>query len=277
MDSAANHSQVANATPQVADDPQNTVLSVRGLSKWFGAVKALEDVSFDLRPGEILGLVGDNGAGKTTLVRCLSGMHEPDEGEIFVDGKRRDLDSDGARSVGIETVHQNLSLIETLDVMQNLFLHRELVKGGWLGRGLGILDKTTMYSETQAIVDRLGLPVRPRQKVSSMSGGQRQMLAIARAVAWGRHIVMMDEPAAALGVRQAEVLLKFVRQLAESGTAVIFISHNMKHVLDITERVVVLLHGGKVADMYTSDLNHERIVGLITGSAQGTKVPLADL
>ena len=184
------------------------VLSVRGVTKYFGAVRALEDVSFDLRPGEILGLVGDNGAGKTTLVRCLSGMHTPDEGRIYVDGEEHQLDPDEARRVGIETVHQNLSLIETLDVMQNLFLNRELVRGGSVAGRIGILDKSRMYAQTKTIVEGLGLPVRPRQRVSTMSGGQRQMLAIARAVTWGRHIVLMDEPAAALGVRQAQVLLE---------------------------------------------------------------------
>lgn len=253
------------------------VLEVRNLSKWFGPVVALENVSFELKAGEILGLVGDNGAGKTTLVRCLSGMHTPDEGEILVDGEVHHLDPEEARRVGIETVHQNLSLVETLDVMQNLFLNREIVKGGVLGRRFGVLDKSAMYAETREVVDRLGLPVRPRQRVGAMSGGQRQMLAIARAVTWGRHIVMMDEPAAALGVKQAAILLNFIRQLADAGTAVIFISHNMKHVLEVTERVMVLFHGEKVADTPTAQLDHAKLVGLITGVSQGSDPQLEAL
>jgi ABC-type sugar transport system ATPase subunit len=181
-----------------------SVLSVRHLSKSYGAVQALHDVTFDLDAGEILGLVGDNGAGKTTLVRCIAGIHQPDSGEILVDGTPRpQLTAETARTIGIETVHQNLSLVDTLDVAQNFFLDRELVYQNPLARAVGWLDKGSMYRKAEEILATLELDINPRRAVAALSGGQRQMVAVARAVAWGRHIVLLDEPAAALGVKQS--------------------------------------------------------------------------
>ena len=240
-------------------------VEVRRLEKSYGAVQALRGVSLQLHAGEVLGLVGDNGAGKTTLVKCIAGVHRPDAGEIVVDGElRRGLDADSARTLGIETVHQNLSLVDTLDVAQNFFLNRELVYRNWAA--LSWMNRRGMYRQTREILSGFGLDVSPRRPVSALSGGQRQMIAVARAIHWGRHIVILDEPAAALGVRQSMQVLQFVRSLADRGVAVLFISHNMQHVLRATTRIVVLRHGEKVGDVPTKGTDAREIVTLITGS-----------
>ena len=250
-----------------APKTNETVLEARGISKAYGAIQALSDVDIELRRGEVLGLVGDNGAGKSTLVKCLSGVFRPDSGTIVVDGKTYDdLDADFARSLGIETVHQNLSLVDTLDVTQNFFLNRELIYDNPLARVLQWTNRRAMYRSTTEHLRALGLPVEARRPVSALSGGQRQMIAVGRAITWGRHIVMLDEPAAALGVRQSMQVLQFVRTMAERGVAVLFISHNMQHVLHVTDRIVVLRHGQKVGDLRTAEATAQEIVTLITGS-----------
>lgn len=243
------------------------VLEARNISKSYRAVHALRTVDLQLHAGEVLGLVGDNGAGKTTLVKCLSGVHRPDGGQVVIDGiERHGLTAELARALGVETVYQNLSLVDTLDVMQNFFLHRELVYGNPLARVLGLLDRRRMYRETTERLQELELAVEARRPVAALSGGQRQMVAVARAITWGTHIVMLDEPAAALGVRQSVQVLKFVRSMADRGVAVLFISHNMQHVLQVTDRIVVLRHGEKVGDLRTADATAQQIVTLITGS-----------
>jgi simple sugar transport system ATP-binding protein len=243
------------------------VLATRGISRSYGAVRALHDVSLELRRGEVLGLVGDNGAGKTTLVKCIAGILRPDAGEIVVDGEvHGELTAEAARSLGIEVVQQNLSLVDTLDVTQNFFLNRELVYRFPLARALGWMNRRGMYRRTAETLDSLGLTADPTRPASSLSGGQRQMVAVARAITWGRHIVIMDEPAAALGVRQALRVMEFVRMLASRGVAVIFISHNMQHVLQVTDRIIVLRHGENVGDLVTASTSAREIVTLITGS-----------
>lgn len=254
----------ANSPPQAVRAP---VLEARGVSKAYGAVRALTDVDLCLYPGEVLGLVGDNGAGKTTLVKCLSGVHRPDAGQVVIDGTVHEgLDAEQTRALGVETVYQNLSLVDTLDVMQNFFLNRELVYRNPVARGLGLMNKRRMYRETTARLRELELEVEARRPVAALSGGQRQMIAVARAITWGKHIVMLDEPAAALGVRQSMQVLGFVRSMAERGVAVLFISHNMQHVLQVTHRIIVLRHGEKVGDLLTADATAQQIVTLITGS-----------
>jgi simple sugar transport system ATP-binding protein len=242
-------------------------LVVKSVSKSFGAVAALESVSLELHHGEILGIVGDNGAGKSTLIRCIAGIHRPDAGEIIVRGvSQRELRAEKARELGVETVHQGLAMCELLDVAQNFFLNRELVRGGSPLRRLGWLNRRAMYRETASVLDSLGLSIDPTRPVSKLSGGQRQMVAVARAITWGNEIVLMDEPAAALGVRQSAQVLQFVRVLAGRGVAVIFISHNMQHVLQATDRIVVLRHGAKVGDLETSRTKASELVSLITGA-----------
>jgi simple sugar transport system ATP-binding protein len=253
-------------SPPPAGNGAAPVLETRTVSKSFGAVRALRDVSFALRPGEVLGLVGDNGAGKSTLIKCLSGFHRPDTGEILVDGEPRShLTPIGARELGIETVHQNLSLVDTLDVTQNFFLNREIPLGGPIAR-LGWLNKRAMYRRTSEVLESLALRISAREPVANLSGGQRQMVAVARAITWGTHIVLLDEPAAALGVRQSLQVLQFVRLLGSRGIAVILISHNMQHVLQATDRIVVLRHGEMVGDVPTARTSARELVTLITGS-----------
>jgi len=256
-----------NARSTSEKSARRPVLEAHGISKAYGAVQALKNVDLELHPGEVLGLVGDNGAGKTTLVKCLSGVLRPDAGVIAVDGEERpDLTAEFARALGIETVYQNLSLVDTLDVMQNFFLNREIVYGNYLGRSLRWMNRRRMYRETTEKLRNLELAVEARRPVSALSGGQRQMIAVARAITWGKHIVMLDEPAAALGVRQSMQVLKFTRAMSTRGVAVLFISHNMQHVLQVTDRIVVFRHGEKVGDLLTKDATAQEIVTLITGS-----------
>jgi ABC-type sugar transport system ATPase subunit len=245
----------------------DVVLEAREVGKAYGAVQALAGVDVELRRGEVLGLVGDNGAGKTTLVKCLSGVLRPDSGSIVVDGvEQHGMTAEHARLLGIETVHQNLSLIDTLDVMQNFFLNRELTYRAPGLRGLGLLNRRRMYRETDDHLRELGLAVEARRQVSALSGGQRQMIAVGRAITWGKHIVMLDEPAAALGVRQSIQVLEFMRMLADRGVAVLFISHNMQHVLQVTDRIVVMRHGEVVGTLATAQASAQEVVTLITGS-----------
>jgi ABC-type sugar transport system ATPase subunit len=250
----------------------DTVLELQGVTKRFGPVVALRDVSLSLRAGEVLGLVGDNGAGKSTLVNIMSGNLRADEGQILVDGEPRRFHSPAdARAAGLETVFQNLALIPTLNIVDNVYLRRELYLGGRIGKALRLMNKRAMRRETSAGFDRLGVTLPPlKSKVGALSGGQRQAVAIGRAVLWGSHIVMMDEPAAALGVKQTELVLSLVERLKDHGVAVILISHNMQHVLRVADRVAVMRLGRKVADFeLDAKTTGTDLVSLITGAVQG--------
>ena len=249
------------------------VLAVEGVTKRFGAVRALRDVSVEVRAGEVVGLIGDNGAGKSTLVGVMSGAIRPDEGTIFVDGEERNFASPAeARAAGIETVFQNLALVPTLNIAENVFLRRERYGPGRVGRALHRLHKSAMRRDVQAGFERFGVVLPPvRTKVSALSGGQRQAVAITRAVLWGSHVVLMDEPAAALGVKQTELVLSLVERLKSHGVGILFISHNMQHVLRVADRVVVMRLGAKVADFNV----HEQttgtdLVAMMTGATAGT-------
>jgi simple sugar transport system ATP-binding protein len=246
-------------------------LEVRNLSKNFGAVQALSDVSFSLYQGEVLGLLGDNGAGKSTLVNCVSGVISPTGGSISVDGKQVDIGNpEVARHLGIETVHQHLGLVEFMDVQSNLFLNREIVTSLPVLRRIGVLDKNRMHEESTKILNRLEIRIPSvEQTVSFLSGGQRQSIAVGRAVGWGRHIVVMDEPVAALGVEQSRHVLELVHTLRSQGVAVLFISHNMQQVVEICDRAVVLRHGRNVGNMNIDDVTPRDLVDLITGAVAG--------
>ena len=257
------------ATPAARPDPAGTwVLEALGVHKRFGPVRALRGASVRLAAGEVLGLVGDNGAGKSTLVNIIAGNLEPDTGTLRVDGVERAFAGPAdARRVGIETVFQNLSLIPTLDITENVYLARERLGPDELRRRIGWMDARAMRQDVAEGFERLGLSL-PRldTKVAALSGGQRQAVAIARAVLWGSHIVVMDEPSAALGVRQTEIVLSFVERLKEHSVAVIFISHNMEHVLRVADRIVVMRLGQTVFDEPRGGITASQLVHVLTGA-----------
>jgi ABC-type sugar transport system ATPase subunit len=252
--------------------PVPPVLSVDNVKKRFGSTRALNGVSFDLKRGEVLGVIGDNGAGKSTLVNVIAGVHRPDEGTIAVEGVAQQLGSPrDAQTAGIETVFQYLSLIPTLSITDNIFLNREMFGPGTLLRAARRVDRAGMRQKVEEAYDRLGLVLpAPDTKVVSLSGGQRQAVAIARAVIWERKVVVLDEPTAALGVRQTEIVLSFIRRLREHGVSVIVITHNMEHVLAVSDRIVVLRLGRKVADVLTAGTSGRDLVEKMTGATQLT-------
>jgi ABC-type sugar transport system ATPase subunit len=252
-----------------ADSP---ALELRELSKSFGAVRAARKVSFVVRRGEVLGLLGDNGAGKTTVVNCIAGSYPHDSGEILVDGEPVAIpDPHTARDLGIETVHQDLALVETLDVVSNMFLGRELKLGPRFLRWTGWMDRRRMQRETVENLGKLHINI-PSVKsiVAQLSGGERQAVSVGRAVAWGRHIVLLDEPAAALGVEQTELVLTLIKRLRDEGVAVLLISHNMQDVLAVCDRVVVLRHGTKIGEIDDlGGITARHLVDMITGVTLG--------
>ncbi len=247
---------------------EDAALEVRRIEKSFGAVKALTGVSFAMRAGEVMGLIGDNGAGKSTLINCLAGIIRPDSGQILLDGEEVAIWSPSeARELGIETVHQDLALIDTLDVSGNLFLNREILLGP---RVLKLMNKRQMHRESKEILEGLRINIPSvRNAVEKLSGGQRQAVAVGRSVAWGRRIVLMDEPAAALGVEQARLVLELIKTLRDRGLAVVLISHNIQAVLDVCSRAVVLRHGAAVADLELEGITRRDLVQLITTGEMG--------
>jgi simple sugar transport system ATP-binding protein len=244
-----------------------SVLELRGISKSYGPVRALRGVSMTVRAGQVVGLIGDNGAGKSTLISVVSGSAQLDRGQILVNGVGKRFGSAiDARNAGIETVFQALALAPTLDIVENVYLGREQLRGGITGRWLRWLDKRAMRREVTAGFERLGLKLPPlNTTIGALSGGQRQAVAIARAVIWGGRIVLLDEPTAALGVKQTEIVLSFIERLKEHGVAVIFVSHNMQQVLRVVDRVVVMRLGQKIFDGDRASLTSPQLVGLMTG------------
>lgn len=247
------------------------LLSARGLHKAYGHVVALEGVDFDVSAGEIVALVGDNGAGKSTLVKLLSGAIAPTSGTIVLDGQPAVLASPREASAhGIQTVYQDLALAGELTVAGNIYLGRELVRKGILGR-LGFLDIAAMRHGTQRTLEQLGITLRSVDAVvRELSGGQKQSVAIARALSWASRIVLLDEPTAALGVAQTQQLLNLIRRVRDLGLGVVLISHNMQDVVSVANRVVVLRLGRKAAEFSSSSLNVDKLVAAITGSDQVT-------
>jgi simple sugar transport system ATP-binding protein len=244
------------------------ILEVRGVRKRYGSVEALRGVDFTLHAGEIVGLVGDNGAGKSTLVKVISGAVAPDDGEIRVDGKQFEFDHPlQARRIGIETMYQDLSLVPTLSIAENAYLGREEFAGGRVGRSFRWMAKKRMRRNVEQGFKELGLTLpASNTKVTALSGGQRQAVAIARAVLWGSHIVLLDEPTAALGVRQTEIVLSFIERLREQRVGVVFISHDVPQLLRVADRLAVLRLGSKVFDGPTGDVNATSLVAMMTGA-----------
>jgi len=241
------------------------LIEARDLVKSFDAVRALDGLTAGFAEGEVTAIVGDNGAGKSTLVRCLTGVHPPTEGQLLFRGEPIRLSSpQAARDLGIETVYQDLGLIDDLAVWQNLFLNRELLRPVPL---LGVLDRPRMIRESRDILGGLDVNVPSvRTTVRRMSGGQRQSIAIARAVTWGRSLVIMDEPTAALGVRETAAVEKLILSLRDRGVTVLIISHDLEQVMRVADTVVVLRRGRAVARRPVADVTGDRLVGLITGT-----------
>ncbi|MEY2675445.1 MAG: hypothetical protein RL645_241 [Actinomycetota bacterium] len=249
------------------------IYEVKNVSKRYGSVVALDGASLKLHAGEVIGLVGDNGAGKSTLVKVLSGAHKPDGGQIFLDGEEHSWDSPRqALEAGIETLYQDSGLAPHLTVSQNVFLGRErFVKGffGWLG----FLSKKEMEHEAHRNLEEVGIAVpASNRSVSQLSGGQRQAVAIGRSVAWARKVIILDEPTNHLGARQAGEVLQIIKAAKKKGLGVIFISHTLPHVLEVTDRIVVLRLGRIVKDAPTSEFDGDTLVGTITGTIQTIKV-----
>ncbi|MFZ1382031.1 MAG: ATP-binding cassette domain-containing protein [Scrofimicrobium sp.] len=238
----------------------------RNISKKYGSVVALENVDFAVRAGEVVGLVGDNGAGKSTLIKVLSGVHKPDSGELLLEGERVEWESPAqALESGIETLYQDAGLCPHLTVSANVFLGRELTKKGILG-ALGFLDNKKMDKEAHAELARVGIAVPGSERtVAELSGGQRQAVAIGRAVAWASKVILLDEPTNHLGARQSEEVLEVVEQAKKNDLGVVFISHTLPHVLEVCDRIVVLRLGQVVADAPRSEFDRNSLVSAITG------------
>lgn len=244
------------------------VLAVRDAQKRFGAVHALKGVSIEAYRGEVLALLGDNGAGKSTLIKCISGIYGLDEGDILLDGHRTTIhDAAAARHAGIETVYQDLALFDNLTPAQNFYCGREASFPSWLPRGMRFLNSRAMDDEARMVIDRLKVRL-PKfdAPVALMSGGQRQAIAVARATVFARKIVILDEPTAALGLRESRKVLDLIGQLRAEGNAVILITHNMEHVVELADRAVVLRQGRKVGELKPSRANQQELVSMIVGA-----------
>lgn len=248
------------------------LIELRAVSKRFGAVQALSEVDFDVYPGEVVGLVGDNGAGKSTLIKTIAGAYVPDTGSYLFDGRRVTIH--GPRDVsalGIATVYQDLALCDNLDVVANLFLGREQTHAS-LGP-LSPLNEVPMERQAIDVLRRLAVSIPSvRIPIASLSGGQRQSVAVARAVMGDARVVMLDEPTAALGVAQTQQVLDLVKRLRSEGLGVIVISHNLDDVFEVCDRVVVLRLGRRVAAYRLAETTREHVVAAITGAEQGTEV-----
>ena len=243
------------------------VLMAQGINKSFGAVRVLRDVNFEVRPGEVVALIGDNGAGKSTLINVLTGVLRPDSGEIVFEGERVRFSSPHeARERGIETVYQDLAVAPQLDAVANIFLGREYRRSGVMGR-LGFLDHRRMSRETDEQLENLSVKIKDvRKPLSTFSGGQRQGVAVARAVMWASKVVIMDEPTAALGVAQVGMVLDLIRKVRQTGIPVVFISHNMPHVFEVADRISVLHLGEVIAELDPKEATTEDAVAAMTGS-----------
>jgi fructose transport system ATP-binding protein len=253
----------------VAAPVREAVLEAHGLVKSFGHVVGLAGADIELYPGEVLAIIGDNGAGKSTLVKCLTGALSPDAGDIQLGGRTVVFKGpQDARAAGIETVYQTLALAPALDIASNLFLGREPRLPGPFGSWLRLLDGPRMRRETEAHLKALGIGTIQNisQAVETLSGGQRQAIAVARAAAFGSRVVILDEPTAALGVKESNQVLQLIRDLRRRGLPVILISHNMPHVFDIADRVQIMRLGRRVAVVTPSECSMEDAVAIMTGA-----------
>ena len=254
-------------------EPERPVLQARHIAKSYGAVTALSDASISLMPREVLGLVGDNGAGKSTLLKILSGIVVAGSGEISIDGRPVQFrKAQDALDAGIETVYQDLALVDTMSAYQNVYLGREQLSKNPVARWLNLVDDKAMRRRAREVLDSLAVKI-PTINVSvkGMSGGQRQCLAIARALLWGRRIVILDEPTAALGVRETGQVLDVIRDLRKHDVSVIVVSHNMQQLMTVADRITVMRLGRSIATRTVKDTQVSEVVGLITGAIEADR------
>ena len=266
----------ANMKGDAPNQPSHPLVRMRGIVKSFGAVKALRGADLDLGHREVLGLVGDNAAGKSTLMKVLTGVHKPDEGEIHFDGKPVHFHSpQDSRAIGIEMIYQNLALAPNLDVVANVFLGREYRRRIVPGV-VRCLDEVRMEGETRSLLDRLRINIPSvRTNVERMSGGQQQAVAIARAVAFAARVVIMDEPTAALAVKEVGKVLDLIKHLRDSGVSVILISHRLQDVFHVCDRVMVLRSGQRISERVIKETTMDEIVKYIVGAEAGDVMQLS--
>lgn len=271
--SAAATAVAAGSAAAVAPAP--VVLRAQGLVKHYGHVIALDGTDFELRAGEILAVIGDNGAGKSSLIKALSGAIVPDSGSMELDGLPIHFKSPiDARRAGIETVYQDLAVAPAMTIAENLFLGRELRRPGLLGSALRMLDKKRMLQESIARMAELKVGIRSMtQAVETLSGGQRQCVAVARAAAFARHVVIMDEPTAALGVKEGRMVLELIRRVRERGLPVILISHNMPHVFELADRIHIARLGRRAAVVQPRKISMSDAVAVMTGAMPASELP----
>jgi ribose transport system ATP-binding protein len=248
------------------------LLSIRKMTKRFGGLVAVNEVSWDVYPGEVVGLLGDNGAGKSTLIKCISGVYQPDEGEIYFEGRRsnfaRPID---ARQHGIETIYQDLALANNLDVGANIFLGRE-VRKSYLGGIVRMLDEPHMLRESRIALEGLEIHFpNLEQPIENLSGGQRQAVAIARAVYWDAKLMIMDEPTNNLGVPEQHKVLELIRKLRDQGVPVILITHTLPDVFAVSDRLIVMHRGRKVTEKRTTETNTQELVQYMVGALDDTR------
>jgi fructose transport system ATP-binding protein len=251
------------------------VLQAKGLVKRYGQVTALDGADFELRAGEILAVIGDNGAGKSSLIKCLSGATVPDEGQLLLDGREiRFKGPIDARRVGIETVYQDLAVAPAMTIAENLFLGRELRRPGFLGNVLRMLDKKKMLEQSIERMNDLKVGIRSMlQAVETLSGGQRQCVAVARAAAFAEHVVILDEPTAALGVKEGNMVLELIRRVRDKGLPVVLISHNMPHVFEVADRIHVARLGKRAAVLNPRNISMSDTVAVMTGAMTASQLP----
>ena len=251
------------------------VMEARGLVKRYGQVIALDGADFELRAGEIMAVIGDNGAGKSSLIKALSGATIPDEGTVLLDGEVIHFKSPiDARREGIETVYQDLAVAPAMTIAENLFLGREIIKPGFFGRLLRIIDKKKMLEESTARMNDLKVGIRSMtQAVETLSGGQRQCVAVSRAAAFAEHVVILDEPTAALGVKEGNMVLELIRRVRDKGLPVILISHNMPHVFEIADRIHIARLGKRACIVNPKKITMSDTVAVMTGAKRADELP----
>ena len=251
------------------------VMQARGLVKRYGQVTALDGADFELRAGEILAVIGDNGAGKSSLIKCLSGATVPDEGSIELDGQAIHFKTPiDARRAGIETVYQDLAVAAAMTIAENLFLGREIRRPGFMGSVLRMLDKKAMLAQSVERMNELKVGIRSMtQAVETLSGGQRQCVAVARAAAFAQHVVIMDEPTAALGVKEGNMVLELIRRVRDKGLPVVLISHNMPHVFEVADRIHVARLGKRAAVLNPKKISMSDTVAVMTGAMKPEDIP----